>query len=195
MVLTITACSQLKESRYHDTTALEIPPTMKVVAKPTSVKNTVDNREDKELGDSVVLSGSEQVPVIKIKKLFNRSWKLVDQALKLNDIEVKDKNRGLGVFYVVFVADNHGTGKISTFDKIVSYFLTNTSSKASYKLLVTWHDNNTEVSASLVNESSDDLLDDDEDREDFEATIDNSATLIELLYQTIKQDLLLISEP
>ncbi|KAF3978522.1 MAG: outer membrane protein assembly factor BamC [Methylococcales symbiont of Iophon sp. n. MRB-2018] len=185
----ISACSGLNGARYQDTTDLEVPPKLEIVEKPKLLSTEKDKVKNKDLSGVVVLAGTKQKPVIKVKKLFYRSWQLVEKALKLNKIKVKDKNRDLGVFYVIFPSEDIQSGRI--FSSIKSIFSAEENhSKAGYKLTVVWDENNTVITAEFVQEESDGLLDDDEDIEDFEAaTKDNAATLIKALYKTIKDDL------
>ncbi|KAF3983651.1 MAG: outer membrane protein assembly factor BamC [Methylococcales symbiont of Hymedesmia sp. n. MRB-2018] len=189
LAITISACSELNDTRYQDTTELEVPPQMEIVAKPKLLIAEKDEVKNKGLGNIVVLAGTEQKPVIKIKKLFYRSWQLVEKALKLNKVKVKDKNRDLGVFYVVFAPkDIQGGGVFSGMTSIFS--AEENHSKAAYKLTVVWHESNTEVAAEFVQKENNGLLDDDEDIEDFEgAAKDNATALIKALYKTMKDDL------
>ncbi len=190
--LIITSCSEPVATKYKDTTELEIPPTIKVVEQAASLPEANNELAETASSSKVLLAGSEQVPVIKIKKLFDRSWNLVEQALKLNDIEVKDKNRDLGVFYVLYSGEEQTADKMQTLGKISSFFFGNDTKKSGYKLTVAWHVSDTEVAAEIVAEDDDELLDDDkekEDKEDFVISVDNSATLINILYKTLKHDL------
>jgi uncharacterized lipoprotein len=190
LLLMLTACSQgIQQTRYLDTTALELPPVIARVAKPRQPEADKADKRSQGLGESVQLAGAEERPVIKIKKLFYRSWNLVEQALKLNDITVKDKNRDLGVFYVLFAAEDEDSGEAAFFENMTSLFSNAASRKAAYQLTVVWHESDTEVAAKLVKQENDGLLDDDEDNEAFAEEVDNSVLLIQSLYETMKHDL------
>ncbi len=191
ILITVASCAEHKDTRYRDTTELEIPPTIEIVEKPEAQVQASNKPEQTVLANKILLAGSELVPVIKIKKLFDRSWNLVEQALKLNDIQVKDKNRELGVFYILFSSEQQKPDEAQTFDTITSFFFSDDTRKSGYKLTVAWQESDTEVAAEIVAEDDGDgLLDDeDEDIEDFASTVDNSAALINTLYQTLKHDL------
>lgn len=187
--LIITSCSEPAATKYKDTTELEVPPTIKIVETEQSLPEKDNEIAEKAISSKVLLAGTEQAPVIKIKKLFDRSWNLVEQALKLNDIEVKDKNRDLGVFYILYSGEEQTPDKMQTFDKISSFFFGDDTKKSGYKLTVAWHVSDTEVAAEIVAEDDDELLDDAKDKEDFVIPVDNSANLINVLYKTLKHDL------
>jgi hypothetical protein len=69
LLLTLTACSQgIQQTRYQDTTALELPPVIARVAKPRQPE--ADKADKRSLGESVQLAGTEERPVIKIKNYF-----------------------------------------------------------------------------------------------------------------------------
>ena len=146
--------------------------------------------EDKEisntgLGDEYVsYSDSAEKPMMKIKKLFDRSWILVEQALKLSKIEITDKNRDQGFFYVNFDPDAEESN-----DNVTFLFFEDEYDAAAYKLIVEWSETTTEVTAELVNGVNTDSPD-DEDREDFEGSVvDGGAKLLKKLYKTIRDDL------
>lgn len=182
----LSACTEIKSTKYQDTSHLESPPEMEIIE---TAKAKVEYQEEKEvtgIGKHVVLAGTTKNPVLKIKKLFDRSWSIVEQALKLNEVKVTDKNRDQGVFYVDFdpdSKDDKDSGSIS-FSLFSDDF-----EEASYKLTVIWRESDTEVSAELTQTESSDLLDDDEDKVDFDSSIDSGAILIKTLYKTIRDDL------
>ncbi|MCK4841186.1 MAG: outer membrane protein assembly factor BamC [Methylococcales bacterium] len=185
----LASCSNAKSPRYQDTSELEMPPQMKISEKPVIAAIEKDEKiENKGLGDQVLLAGSPKNPVIKIKKLFDRSWNLVEQALKLSKIKITDKNREQGVFFVKFDPDEQGSSDRTWTESVASLF-TDDYEEASYKLTVIWRESDTEVSAEVVNRENSRLLDDDEDIEDFEGSVDSGSRLIQSLYKTIKIDL------
>ena len=124
----------------------------------------------------------------KIKKLVDRSWALVEQALKLSEIEITDKNREEGVFYVLFDPDNQNSGDSESTDSITLFFFNDEYDEAAYQISVAWIETDTEVRAELVKQIDSDLLD-DEDEVDFEGSVDGGAMLLKALYKTIRDDL------
>ena len=184
--LLIISCTDFDKTKYKDTSDLETPPDMEIVERPEVKVNEDNEIDDNSLANIVSYADTEEKPVIKIKKLFSRSWNIVEQALKLNDIKVKDKNRDLGIFYVLFDPDSQNSGFI---DAMTFSLFEDEHEEAAYKLTVRWHDSDTEVRAELYDKGGTELLDDDEDTEDFEGSVDEGAKLLELLYKTIREDL------
>ena len=189
LLLLLVSCSDVKNTRFRDTSSLEMPPEMEVVEKPkVAIKENEDHIE-KGLGDSVSLAGTDEKPVMKIKKLFDRSWTLVEQALKLGEIEVTDKNREQGIFYVLFDPDVQSSGDSESTDTLSFFFFEDEYEEAAYQIKVAWIESDTEVKVELVNQINTDLLDDDEDKEAFEGTVDGGGKLLNILYNIIKNDL------
>jgi uncharacterized lipoprotein len=183
----ISACSEVKNTKYKDTSALERPPVMEIAETP---KVQIEEKEEAEktgLGDIVSISSSAETPVIKIKKMFGRSWNIVEQGLALSEIEITDKNRDKGVFYVKFDPDRQSSKDSGMLDKMTFFLFKDDYEEAFYKMTVVWRDSNTEVSAELIDQAGNDLLDDGED--DFESSIDSGGMLIKALYKTIRDDL------
>lgn len=181
------ACTDVKSTRYQDTSELETPPVMKIVEKPKAISKDLEKEENKGLGDIVKLAGPAELPVIHIKKMFNRSWAIVEQGLNLSEIEITDKNREEGTYYLKFDPDDKSSKDSSMMDSMAFFLFKDDYEEAAYKLSVVWKESNTEVSVELIDAESDDLLDDGED--DFEGSVDPGAKLIRALYKTIRDDL------
>ncbi len=185
--LLIVSCSDIKSTRYQDNSELEMPPRMKIVEKPKAIVEKKQEKVESGLSNDIFLAGSPEKPIIKIKKLFDRSWNIVEQALKLREIEISDKNRELGVFYVLFDPDAQTSGTSGLFDNLTFFFFEDEYEEAAYKIHVVWRDSDTEVSVELVDQENNDLLDDGED--DFDGAVDGGAQLIKVLFKTIRDDL------
>ncbi|MCK5831224.1 MAG: outer membrane protein assembly factor BamC [Methylococcales bacterium] len=169
---------------------------MKIVKKPKI--QVIEKKEEKEeeivenkgLGESIILVGTEKKPIIKIKKTFDRSWEIVDQALKLNEIKIKDKDRERGVFFVKYDPDDQNADESSLVDKMTFFMFKDEYAEASYKLTVAWQESDTEVIAEMVDSETNDLLDDGEDDDNNDdGTTDSGGKLLDVLYKTIKVDL------
>jgi len=185
LLLFLASCSEIKTSKYQDTTYLETPPAMAIIEKPKVVEPKQEEKVvDKGLGEQVSIAGTSQKPLIKIKKMFERSWDIVEQALKLNKIEITDKNRDEGFFYVKFDPDDEGSELL---DNVTFFFFEDEYEEAAYKLTVGWQESDTEVEAELVNENNMDIV--DEEKGDFDGSVDAGAKLIKQLYKTIRDDL------
>jgi uncharacterized lipoprotein len=163
-------------------------PVVKKQAKAISEEKDEEENESerKGLANDVILAEEKQKPIIKIKKDFDRSWDIVEQALQLDEIEITDKNRDKGVFYVTFDPD---TKSDSTFVDAMTFFLFKDEyAEASYKLTLTEQKNESVITIEPIEiEENDDLLDDDGDS--FEGVIDEGVILINTLYKTIRDDL------
>jgi len=181
------SCSDVKSTRYQDNSDLEMPPRMKIVEKPKAIAEEKQEKVESGLGNDIFLAGSTEKPIIKIKKLFDRSWNIVEQALKLRKIEISDKNREQGVFYVLFDPDAQASDKSELFDNITFFFFEDDYEEAAYKIHVAWRDSDTEVSVELVDRENNDLLDDGDD--DFDSSVDGGEKLIKALFKTIRDDL------
>lgn len=187
--LNIVSCSDNKNSRYRDTSDLEMPPRMEIIETAKQVDEEKDGKTESGLGNIVSLADSTEKPVIKIKKNFDRSWLIVEKAIKLNELEITDKNRDLGVYYVKFDPDDQASGDSSIIDSMTFFIFKDDYDEAIYKLTLNWRDSATEVRAEVVDGDSSYLLDDDEDIEDFEGSIDAGGKLLNTLYITIREDL------
>ncbi len=185
-VLLLASCGEVKNSRYRDTSHLETPPRMEIVER-----KKVDKAKDekvKGLGNVVSLAGTNEQPVLKIKKLFDRSWNIVEQALQVGNIEVTDKNREQGSFYVSYDPDANHAGDQELVDKLTFFIFKDEYEEAKYKLSVVWRESDTEVSAKVVDQDNlKEMLEDDEDADD--GDIDKGAKLIHSLYKIIRDDL------
>ena len=188
--LVLVSCAESRSSRYKDTSHLEMPPEMEVVETEDVVVDKYEKLTNTGLGDKYVsYTGPTEEPVMKIKKLFDRSWVLVEQALKLSEIEITDKHREQGVFYVNFDPDARDSKDTELIDSVTFFFFEDEYDEAAYKLTVKWNETDTKVTAELVNQVNTDLLDDDEDEEEFEGSVDSGVILLKKLYKTIRDDL------
>lgn len=185
----IISCADINHTKYKDTSDLEVPPNMEISERSEAKVSENDEIEKNDLANIVSYVDTEEKPVIKIKKLFFRSWNIVERALKLNKIKVKDKNRDLGIFYVLFDPDSQNSGISGVIDSITFPLFGDEHEEAAYKLTVRWHDSDTEVRAELYDKGSSKLLDDDENNDDFEGSVDEGTKLLEVLYKTIREDL------
>ncbi len=186
LIFFLSACKEVKSTRYRDTTGLEQPPEMEIV-EPAKVEPQRNEQENLTgLGDVVSLSTEDGEAVILVKKIFDRSWDMVGQTLELIQVEVTDKNREQGVYYVNFDADQQSSKDKGLMEKTFFLFEDDDYEEAAYKLFVKWNENNTEVSTELVEKVEDDFLD---EKGDFDSKEDGGEKLIHLLYKTMRDDL------
>ncbi len=172
------ACTEGK--KYLDTTELETPPRL-AIAEHAPAPGESPETVTKSLADSVFIDDSEHPTLLKIKKLFDRSWDLVGQALERRKIEITDKNREQGVYYVKY--DPSADSGSRLFGNVKIFIFEQEYAEAGYKLTVAWHETATEVRAEMVNPDQAAV---DEDGEELG---DGSEKLIKALYDTIRDDL------
>ncbi len=173
--LSLTACSSITKE-YRDTSYLEKPPKLVIVEKLEDSEVV----KDEPLNKDVFLDDIETPPVLHVKKLFDRSWELLAQELEKQKIEITDKNRDKGYYYVKFQPDEaeghiFGGMKILLFED--SYTL------ADYRIHLMWNESTTEIRVKLLSEEED-ISFDDEDKD--EQILDGSEKLINVLYEGIE---------
>lgn len=184
--LLVISCSKNKNSRYKDVSYLEKPPVMPIIEKqPKTTVEEDSESENKGLGNDVILTEVDQRPIIKIKKSFDRSWDIVEQALVLKEIEISDKNRDKGIFYIKFDPDTKSDS--SFFDAMTFFLFKDEYAEAIYKLTVQWQESASVITIQPIDSEESDLLDDDGD--DFNGSIDEGVILMNTLYKTIRDDL------
>ncbi len=184
--LLVISCSKNKNSRYKDVSYLEKPPVMPIIEKqPKTTVEEDSESENKGLGNDVILTEVDQRPIIKIKKSFDRSWDVVEQALVLKEIEISDKNRDKGIFYIKFDPDTKSDS--SFFDAMTFFLFKDEYAEAIYKLTVQWQESDSVITIQPIDSEESDLLDDDGD--DFNGSIDEGVILMNTLYKTIRDDL------
>ena len=189
--LCLISCSETKSNRYQDTSHLEAPPQLIITEKPkapTEEESESKESESKGLGDYVLFDQSEKQAFITIKKHFPRAWNIVTQAIELNNIEITDKNREQGIFYVTFDPDSDESEDSTFIDTMTFFFFKDEYKEANYKLTVSKQENSVQVTAELNDVKEDDILLDDEG-DDFDALVDDGTKLLKTLYGTIKNDL------
>ncbi|WP_031433747.1 outer membrane protein assembly factor BamC [Methylomarinum vadi] len=178
LLLAVSACSSGK--KYRDTTKLETPPRLAIVEHAPGRTEVEEKQTKKSLADSVFLDDLENPTVLSIKKLFDRSWDLVGQALDKKGIEITDKNREQGVYYVKYDASIDSGSQI--FGNVKIFIFEQEYAEAEYKLTVAWHETATEVRAEMINK-------DKAVNEDGEELGDGSPKLLKALYDTIINEL------
>ena len=182
--LLMSACSSGdKNTRYKDTTRLEKPPVIKVASKPKTQGSDSKKISEKGLGRVVSLDKNS----LHIAKTFDRSWEIVGRAFRFNNIKVKDKNRALGVFYVIYDPDNQASDDSTLLDQMTFFLFKDEYEEMDYKLALVAEESGTNITADAVEKDINDLLDDG--GEPMEGMVDNGSMLLNALYKTIKNDL------
>ncbi len=190
LLLSMTACSMFenRSTRYIDTSHLEAPPRMTIKSPPAG---SIDEEalSGTGLGKVVRLARIEEKPVIRVVKLFDRSWELVEKSLEQLKIEITDKDRSKGVFYLNYDPEAEEQEEESLFDTVTFNVFSGSDTQGQYKLLINWNDSHSLVIAEQVTEENKEPLDDNEYFY-VEPTL-GEAKLIRTLYKTMREDLIL----
>lgn len=179
LLAAVVSCSEVKQ-KYQDTSELERPPKMDIIEQSSIGGPGSDTPVvKKSLAESVFLDDAEKPTVLKIKKLFDRSWDIVGQAIAKKKIEITDKNREQGVFYLKYDASEDSGSTV--FGNVRLFVFEDEYTEAEYKLTVGWWETETEVRAEMI------VKDEEEDQDNEYA--DGSSKLLKALYDTISNEL------
>jgi len=169
-----------ENSRYKDNASLERPPAVPIdkQAAEQQAMNELETpvrRHGKGLKSDVYrVEGSSRE--IKLKRTYDETWSLLNQAIQHNELKINDQDRSKGAYYVAY-------GGGSMFG-LTSLFAGN-SNQPTYLIKIEPQDQETRVTVGLANthEQSDSgkLKDGIAD----ELTADKSENLLELLYDTL----------
>ncbi|PKM38240.1 MAG: hypothetical protein CVV06_01585 [Gammaproteobacteria bacterium HGW-Gammaproteobacteria-10] len=104
-------CSET-EVRYRDTGHLERPPEFEGVSGEQSLQKSVDPvlttlSIQQGLGDKVALEQSALRKKLIIKEPFEKAWFIMELVLSQQRIEITDKDRDAGYYYVRFDPDDN----------------------------------------------------------------------------------------
>ena len=175
-ILLLDGCSEVKP-RYRDTSSLEAPPRIDIPSDKAVSQERQTTEHRKKTEPWVFIDDAESPPVLLIKKLPDRAWEVVSQALADKKIEVTDKNREEGVFLVKY-DPSKDIGK--TFGNVRFLWFEDDYGEAEYQLTLKWKDTETQVRARLIKQAE---VDDDD-----EELADGSAKLIQALYDAIHKE-------
>jgi len=183
--LGLISCGTSEDSRYRDTTLLERPPALSV-NKQAGQQGTTDSssipkkREEPGLGSDVYMTTTTP-PQLKIKQPFDKAWNTLNQALKLSDIKITDRERNKGHLYVSYDSRN-------MFEKATA-FLRDGPKEINYLLLVKEEGTETTISGTMTNTSDQSGSYSNQDG-NYDKPVDTSQELLETLYKTIRDDLI-----
>lgn len=184
----LSACSQ-PDSRYKSIEHLEHPPEfvdlLEDKTTASSVKPVATSQAIKEgLGNKVGFEHADIGSTIIVKEPYAKTWFIVGLVLNQQEIEITDRNRDEGYYYVSFDPD-----EIEASNKgVLSYFFgEDIYAQRTYSLQLRESYSETEITASVVQEAEDKPDSDsaDENRED-EKT-DGAEKLLEYLYKYLKE--------
>lgn len=181
MLTALMAGCASENSRYKDNANLERPPEVPV-DKQAAEQQAINEaeapirRHGKGL-KSDVSRLEDSAMSIKIKRTFDETWSLLNQAIQHNELDIKDQDRSKGTYYIAY-----GGGGL--FD-LSSLFPKNRGDQPTYLLKVEPEDQETKVTVSMAGtheQSDEDKL---KDGVANDATADKSEQLMELIYDTL----------
>jgi uncharacterized lipoprotein len=181
--LLLSACATTDNSRYKDNANLERPPELPINKQGAEqvAANKLEapkRRHGKGLKSDVYrVEGSPSE--LKIKRNFDEVWSILNRAIQHNDLKVTDQDRSKGFYYVAYNS--------SFFGKATSFF-DDKQNQPTYLLKVEAQGEETSVIASLASKDEQSNQTNPKNAGD-DADQDQSAKLIELLYDTLHDDL------
>lgn len=177
----LTACtSSIGDSRYKDTHDLERPPAV-VTEKLTPEQQEASEREaprrrhGKGLGSDVfMVDGTDRA--FKFKRSFDEAWNFLNRAIQLKELKITDQDRSKGVFYVAYNGSGFLNNATSLFkdDKDQTIYLLKVEGSGDETSVVVGLASKDEQSNSATKDKS--------------STEDASAKLVNLLYDTLHDD-------
>lgn len=150
--LCLVSCGTVEDPHYRDTSKLELPPNLQPgresIQQKTSDEEGVirDNDGRKGLGSLVSMSALGP-PVLKLEQPFDVAWNTLASAFRQSRLEIRDRDRDKGLYYVEFDPDDYVPEDASVLDRMGN-FLADDYSKAVYVLTVTREDGETAITAA-----------------------------------------------
>jgi uncharacterized lipoprotein len=194
VLLNLAACATNTSGKYRDTSELERPPQLEVstektaqpsedskpdsVATETKADSTV--KTSTGLGDAVSLADESHLI---LNRPFDEAWTLVDKALKRSGMEISDRNREKGQYYVVFDPDTTELKNGEEPGLLTTFLTDNNYPKGRY--LLTFYENPRSVKINV------EFLEYPASENESEATLSDKgvAKLLKKLYTTLHDDL------
>jgi uncharacterized lipoprotein len=187
--LCLSACGTVEDSRYRDTSKLEMPPNLQTGRESIQQEAAGEEeviREDKArkgLGSSVFMSASEP-PELKLKQPFDIAWNTLASAFRQNNLEIKDRDRDKGLYYVAFDPDDYVPADESVLDRMGN-MLTDDYSEAVYVLTVTSEDSESKITAAKAGSAEQGGLIGSMDENE---KPDGAERLMSFLYQALRDE-------
>ncbi|MGZ8188047.1 MAG: outer membrane protein assembly factor BamC [Methylosarcina sp.] len=186
--LCLAACGTVEDARYRDTSKLELPPNLQ--AGRESIQHDAgdegmisESNARKGLGDLVYMTSSEPAE-LKLKQPFDIAWNTLASAFRQSGLEIKDRDRDKGLYYVTFDPDDYVPENESLMGRMGG-FLVNDYNKATYVLTVTAEEDETKITAAKANNAEQGGLSESMDEDE---KPDGAERLLLSLYQTLRDD-------
>lgn len=173
-VLLLAACGETPE-RYRDIHHLELPPELPIEHTHQQAAVGADDLKPKvsALAGLMVFEEIAGKPVLTLKTRRERAWEMVATALRIDDINVIDKNRDLSLFQVRYDPDIDGKQV-----GFVSSLFNNDYPEAEYTIKL-----KEEIAGVLVEVAPNQA-------NELDSSEDGSAELVRLLHRTINDKII-----
>lgn len=185
VLLGLGGCADNPTKKYRDTSELEQPPQLPIVVNASEQTEDAKPSPAKALADAVSLADDSHL-VINLP--FDVSWRLLEKVAELSGMEVSDKNREKGQYYLIFDPDSADQKSPKDANLITDFFTSNNYPKGRY--LLTFYENprSVKVEAKFLEYVESDHSAQDGYAEPAPAD-DGVAKLLKKLYSTLHDDL------
>ncbi|MGR9115287.1 MAG: outer membrane protein assembly factor BamC [Gammaproteobacteria bacterium] len=179
-------------NKYRNTEKLEQPPEIEINAAASSEHASVSPATTTEsikqgLDEQVHLDKAPGAWVMVINKPFEQAWFILGVLLNQLKIEVTDRNRDEGYYYVKYDPDVDYSKKQGFLDGMMSMFSADDYAERTYSLKLLESYGETEVTASIVPESEDKAKAQGESDEQKDDSKDGPERLLQTLFQTLRE--------
>lgn len=179
LLLAATAAScTTAEDKYKSTDMLERPPTLigiKPAVPPSDDAETPPKEAKAGLGDEVTMTEANP-PRLRINQGFARAWSTIASVLTQEKLEITDRNRDKGLFYVTYDPDSYKPDDAGFFSSLLP---TNEYPEEGYVLNLQGQGGGTEITAEAANNTA---LSAEEDA----TPADGAEKLLKTLYKTLR---------
>lgn len=187
--LCLASCGTVEDPRYRDTSKLELPPNLQAgrqsIQQEADDEGVIGERSgQKGLGGALVNMSVSEPPELKLKQPFNVAWNTLASAFRQSQLEIKDRDRDRGVYYVVFDPDDYVPEDESLLDRMGN-ILADDYSKAVYVLTLTAEDGETKITAAKAGNAEQGGLSAAMDEDEKPG---GAERLLSLLYQSLRDD-------
>ena len=177
LAATAASCTSV-ENKYKSTDMLERPPTL-IGIKPAEAQSDDAETPPKEakagLGDEVTMIEANP-PRLRINQGFAQAWSTITSVLKQENLEITDRNRDKGLFYVTYDADSYKPDDAGFFSSLLP---TNDYPEEGYILNLQGQGGGTEITAEVANKTA-------SAAEDEATPADGAEKLLKTLYKTLR---------
>ena len=176
-------------SKYRSTENLERPPEIAIDSGVVPVQAPVDSVTTSEsikkgLDDQVHLDRSPGGSALVINRPFEQAWFILGVLLDQLGLEITDRNRDEGYYYVKYDPDIDYSKRQGFWDGMMSMFGEDNYAERTYALKLVESYGETEVTAGFAPESGDKPEGETEKQED--AAKDGPDRLLQALFQTLR---------